>query len=685
MRKTAIVIGMMVGLQLMMAMPLMTQEAAAVQYDYTITNISSESGWYNYHIYSYPDNMQPDGFTTSSSVIGSTGTSPYDIVGRGFTVFDLGFFEGKTIDHATLSFWVYDWYNNVENVTIGVYSSDYIGHYEWNCVDERIGSLVNTSELYPFDYPTKSWAMREISMEVPGEYLRDLPDDLFQIALVAEPEIYSGLAPDEYAGLEICLIPGSYTYMKPTLDVQLYDGTNDGNWVSRCLVNGGWTFGTGFWYNTNGTWPLSLLTAPNILTLPDDLTTTNCYVNSNMWVGSEVDIVRMWVSFDTSSIPDDAVITGATITTRVNGWTTGNEFNLSVYNAPLIASDFTTNTTCGAGPFEFAGTICALDLDGEVGTKTASLSTYDFIDPGNDITLMFADQNEVDGIAPIPDIGDGEKCFIYLASQTVQYTYLDVEYYLEPSSNPPVADAGSNQFTPITAVVDFDGSESSDDFAIVNYSWAFTYNGTSVTLYGETPSYEFDIAGIYNVTLTVTDEHDNNDTDIVAIIVYSSSGEEEEEPPVPEEEEEGGGGGLIFTLVADFDYTVNGTMVSFIDTSTGPNTVIAWYWDFGDEERTTMENPTHEYDRVGSYTVTLTVVDSNGRTSSLSQTILVDESQGFSINFSLTAIALCAVGLAFIIIAVMFRNPALLLVAGLSGAAMLVVGLASMFGVIGWL
>ena len=58
----------------------------------------------------------------------------------------------------------------------------------------------------------------------------------------------------------------------------------------------------------------------------------------------------------------------------------------------------------------------------------------------------------------------------------------------------------------------FDGSASHDDFGITEFRWTFTYNGSEITLLGETSSYVFHIAGKYQVQLTVTDTGGNSDT-----------------------------------------------------------------------------------------------------------------------------------------------------------------------------
>lgn len=50
--------------------------------------------------------------------------------------------------------------------------------------------------------------------------------------------------------------------------------------------------------------------------------------------------------------------------------------------------------------------------------------------------------------------------------------------------------------------------------------------------------------------------------------------------------------------------------VYFIDESTG--TIDSWYWDFGDGETSTEQNPSHTYTAVGTFTVSLTITGLGG-------------------------------------------------------------------------
>jgi 3-phytase len=60
--------------------------------------------------------------------------------------------------------------------------------------------------------------------------------------------------------------------------------------------------------------------------------------------------------------------------------------------------------------------------------------------------------------------------------------------------------------------------------------------------------------------------------------------------------------------------------VSFTDTSTGSPT--SWAWDFGDETRSTEQNPTHTF-TAGTYTVSLTVANAHGSSAPATRTIEV--------------------------------------------------------------
>lgn len=79
---------------------------------------------------------------------------------------------------------------------------------------------------------------------------------------------------------------------------------------------------------------------------------------------------------------------------------------------------------------------------------------------------------------------------------------------------------------------------------------------------------------------------------------------------------------------AMFDYSINDpdpTTVNFIDYSSGYPTT--WYWEFGDGITSTMQNPTHTYNAMGTYWVTLTIEnDSTMCSSTIVSPVIVEDS-----------------------------------------------------------
>jgi parallel beta-helix repeat protein len=91
---------------------------------------------------------------------------------------------------------------------------------------------------------------------------------------------------------------------------------------------------------------------------------------------------------------------------------------------------------------------------------------------------------------------------------------------------PPVAEAGPDQLVDQNTTVTLDGSASTDDAGIVDFSWDFDYGGMTIRLSGEVTGFTFDVPGTYHVRLTVRDREGRSSTDSATIIVLDT------EPPV---------------------------------------------------------------------------------------------------------------------------------------------------------
>ena len=72
-----------------------------------------------------------------------------------------------------------------------------------------------------------------------------------------------------------------------------------------------------------------------------------------------------------------------------------------------------------------------------------------------------------------------------------------------------------------------------------------------------------------------------------------------------------------------FSQAFNSLAVNFTDVSTSPNAITAWYWDFGDNSTSTLQNPSHTYALAGTYNVCLTIHDAHGCTSHVCHSVVV--------------------------------------------------------------
>jgi len=80
-------------------------------------------------------------------------------------------------------------------------------------------------------------------------------------------------------------------------------------------------------------------------------------------------------------------------------------------------------------------------------------------------------------------------------------------------------------------------------------------------------------------------------------------------------------------LTASFAYACSGLSCDFMDSSSDTDgSILSWDWDFGDENGSTTQNPTHAYATAGTYMVTLTVVDDLGNMDIASQSVSVSVS-----------------------------------------------------------
>ena len=152
--------------------------------------------------------------------------------------------------------------------------------------------------------------------------------------------------------------------------------------------------------------------------------------------------------------------------------------------------------------------------------------------------------------------------------------------------------------------VTFNASMSkSNGGTITSYTWNF---GDTQTGTGVTANHTYSTYGIYNVTLTVTDSEGLSNTLTQTIRV-------------------------LIRPTADFMYAptypvVNQSVTFDASISYDPDgAIIIYYWDFGDGNISTVEDPSiqHVFKNAKMYHVTLTVTDNDGLNHTITKQIMV--------------------------------------------------------------
>lgn len=289
----------------------------------------------------------------------------------------------------------------------------------------------------------------------------------------------------------------------------------------------------------------------------------------------------------------------------------------TVYNMNYTVQEFSVDNdppTADAGQDQTVGQGNSFTLDGSASSDNVGVTNYTWTFTegtprtyyGESFDYSFATAGTYVVTLTVMDNG------LWTDADTVMITVssgVDTE--------PPIADAGTDQSVTAGTWVDLDGSGSSDNVGIESYVWTFV-DGTARTLHGDSPSYRFDNAGDFVITLEVTDGAGLTDTDTVTIHVTGQN--------------------MAPNANAGLDQTVNaGDTVTFDGSQSMDDGGLAhlnFTWHITD---TTIylygASPTHVFDEAGEYTVTLTVRDEGGLTDTDNVVITVEESTGETKSF----------------------------------------------------
>lgn len=147
---------------------------------------------------------------------------------------------------------------------------------------------------------------------------------------------------------------------------------------------------------------------------------------------------------------------------------------------------------------------------------------------------------------------------------------------------------------------------------IAAWQWDFGDGNTSTE---QNPAHLYAAAGIYPITLTITAVDGCASTMTLLIEVgFDPWG---------------------YDCLAEYSYEVDSNdslTVHFTDLSTGD--VAEWYWEFGDGNTSTAQNPSHTYAEAGTYIVALTIVTADGCSNYYCIFVSVGEGSGWEDCFA---------------------------------------------------
>jgi PKD repeat protein len=199
----------------------------------------------------------------------------------------------------------------------------------------------------------------------------------------------------------------------------------------------------------------------------------------------------------------------------------------------------------------------------------------------------------------------------YNVALTITNNYGQTDTLTEPLTvdNPPAASLNATP-NPTTAnsSVTFDGSGSTPGAGgtIEDYSWSFGDGSTQDTHTSATTAYSYTTPGVYNATLTVTDDLGVTSTANQTVTVDAPPTASFTASPNPQ------------TVGSAVGFNASGSTDSV-------GQILSYSWNFGDAATGSGPSPSHTYAARGTYTVALTVTNDAGQTGTTSQTVTVDD------------------------------------------------------------
>ncbi|TMI54860.1 PKD domain-containing protein [Candidatus Bathyarchaeota archaeon] len=251
------------------------------------------------------------------------------------------------------------------------------------------------------------------------------------------------------------------------------------------------------------------------------------------------------------------------------------------------AVSFTGSASGGTSPYTFSWNFG----DGSTGTGSSTMHTYSSAGSFN-VTLT------------IRDAGSPQQ--ISTSQQAISVTNPSPTLTVSFTYNPSSPQTGQS--------VTFNGVASGDT-PPYTFSWSF---GDGSTGTGASTTHTYSLAGPYTVTLTVVDSGSPQQTATSEQTISVTN------PPPP--------------LSAGFTFSPAspdaGQSVSFTASAMGGTSPYSYSWSFGDGGTASGGSVSHSFVSSGSYTVTLSVLDSSGQRAQASKTVTVNPQLSGSFSYS---------------------------------------------------
>jgi hypothetical protein len=224
----------------------------------------------------------------------------------------------------------------------------------------------------------------------------------------------------------------------------------------------------------------------------------------------------------------------------------GNRYNyeqtfdiVGVYQFTIWTSDTSNNWNLSSGQFQILDTTLPIISNAKAVPNLQEVEGY------VNISAFVTDNVDVDSVRveitdPDDDLlGNFSMSYDFSTDSYSDYRVYDIigtyqftiwvsdtsgnwrsksNYFTIQDTQPPVAYAGLDQTVIEGTTVTFDGSVSTDNIGIVDYSWTFTDSALQ-TLHGSSPIYTFDNVHNFEISLRVADEAGNSDTDTMWVNV----------------------------------------------------------------------------------------------------------------------------------------------------------------------